>query len=49
MTIVIITRQDLGRVTRILAAHPDWAYQSHAGEHGEIVLDIQEGNTACQH
>jgi hypothetical protein len=40
MTLVIATRNDMGRVTRKLADHPEWRYMTHAGDNGEIVIEV---------
>jgi hypothetical protein len=42
MTLVIGTRQDMGPVTRQLAAHPEWHYHAVAGDGGSIVIIIDE-------
>jgi hypothetical protein len=42
MTLVIASRQDMGRVTRLLVAHPDWRYHSRRGEGGVILVDVDD-------
>jgi hypothetical protein len=45
MTLVIASKSDLGRVTRELASHPEWEYHTHAGDNGEIVIDVDTHET----
>lgn len=40
MTLVIASRQDMGRVTRLLVEHPDWRYHSRRGAGGVILVDV---------
>lgn len=44
MTLVIGLKGDLGSVTRkivaLAAEHPGMRYETHGGEYGEIIVDI---------
>lgn len=42
MTLVISTKSDLGKVTRVLTAHPEWHYSTHSGDNGEIVIEVED-------
>jgi hypothetical protein len=41
MTLVIETRSDMGRVTRLLASHPEWSYGTRCGDNGTIVVEVR--------
>jgi hypothetical protein len=43
MTLEIATRNDMGSVTRLLTSHPEWAYHTHAGDNGSIVIEVENG------
>jgi hypothetical protein len=44
MTLVIATRNDMGRVTRRLAEHPEWRYRTLGGPNGEIIIVVDSAS-----
>lgn len=41
MTLIIETRNDMGRITRLLSKHPEWNYRTVRGDHGAIVILVE--------